>query len=102
MKAYNKKLFDPFCRSHNIKIISKFNFYYEENKFIITTIGQLNFFKWAIENGIINYISVIIEDIKQDIKIRYKPTSNKVASKNLLVNETYVNTKIKTNYSITF
>ena len=102
LKAYNKKLFDPFCRSHNIKIISKFNFYYEENKFIITTIGQLNFFKWAIENDIINYISVIIEDIKQDIKIRYKPTSNKVASKNLLVNETYVNTKIKTNYSITF
>ena len=107
LKAYNKKLFDPFCRSHNIEIISKFNFYYEENKFIVTTIGQLNFFKWAIENDIINYISNIIEDIKQDIKVRYKSNSNKLISKNIIKNisideKTIHTTKRITNYSITF
>ena len=106
LKAYNKKLFDPFCRSHNIEIISKFNFYYQKDKYIVTTIGQLNFFKWAIENDIINYINNIIEDIKQDIKIRYKSNSNKLISKNIIKNiemdERNIHTKKITNYSITF
>jgi len=32
-------------------------------KYISTTIGQLNFFKWAIENYIVNYIIDNIFDI---------------------------------------
>ena len=114
LKAYNKKLFDPFCRSHNIKIISKFNFYYDKDKYIITTIGQLNFFKWAIENDLINYIHQIIEDIKIDIKLRYKPMTNKSKisnlSKNICLNNDNNIEKMKKkildnnikNYSITF
>ena len=50
LKAYSKKRFDPFCRWDRICIP------YKENKSIETTIGQLNFFKWAIENKVVDYI----------------------------------------------
>ena len=51
LKAYSKKRFDPFCRWDRISIP------YQDNKFIQTTIGQLNFLKWALENKLIKYIN---------------------------------------------
>lgn len=51
LKAYSKQLFDPFRRRDRIE------FYYERNKSIQTTIGQLNFFRWMIQNDILEYIS---------------------------------------------
>lgn len=54
LKQYNKKNFDPFCRSHRIK------FFYDtsdkDNHYFDTTVAQLNFFKWAISNHILDYI----------------------------------------------
>ena len=48
LKAYSKKQFDPFCRRERIL------FFDHEGKEIITTVGQLNFFRWALENKIID------------------------------------------------
>jgi len=78
LKAYNKKLFDPFCRKHSTK--EKFNFYYDEGKCILTTTGQLNFFKWAIENKIIDYVVKNYDDIKQDLKSKQKKSSASISS----------------------
>ena len=50
LKAYSKKRFDPFCRWDRIIIP------YNNTSSIQTTIGQLNFFKWALENRVIDYI----------------------------------------------
>ena len=51
LKAYSKRRFDPFCRWDRIKVP------FGDKQFSIeTTIGQLNFFKWAIENKIIHFI----------------------------------------------
>ena len=61
LKSYSKKKFDPFCRRERIK------FEYGENKSIETTIGQLNFFKWAIDNLIIDYILVNYLAIEEDM-----------------------------------
>lgn len=63
LKSLNKRNFDPFCRRSRIK------FHYGKNKddFIITTVGQLNFFKWAIENYILEYISDHLETIDEDM-----------------------------------
>tara|TARA_B100001094_G_C18033909_1_gene721531 strand:- start:216 stop:785 length:570 start_codon:yes stop_codon:yes gene_type:complete len=61
LKSYSKKKFDPFCRRQRIK------FEYSENKMIETTIGQLNFFKWAIDNLIIDYILDNYESIEEDM-----------------------------------
>ena len=61
LKSYNKKNFDPFCRRNRIR------FYYDSNKYFVTTVGQLNFFKWAIENNILEYILENIKDIENDM-----------------------------------
>jgi len=61
LKAYSKKQFDPFCRRERI------NFYYNEDKSIVTTVGQLNFFRWAIENKIVNYIDKELCGIEKDM-----------------------------------
>ena len=61
LKALNKKNFDPFCRRSRIK------FFYNENDYIITTVGQLNFFKWAIENCILDYIETNMKEIEDDM-----------------------------------
>lgn len=64
LKAYSKRRFDPFCRWERITIP------YNENSHMETTIGQLNFFKWAIENNIINYIEKNYVDIEKDMNER--------------------------------
>ena len=64
LKAYSKRNFDPFCRRNRIR------FYYEDNKYFITTVGQLNFFKWALENYIINYINIHLKEIDADMNLR--------------------------------
>jgi hypothetical protein len=62
LKAYSKRRFDPFCRWDRIKVP------FGDKEFSIeTTIGQLNFFKWAIENKVIQYIEQNYEDIETDM-----------------------------------
>jgi hypothetical protein len=75
LKAYSKRNFDPFCRRNRIR------FYYEDNKYFITTVGQLNFFKWAIENNIIDYIKEHLKTIDEDMNLRcevIKKTGTKI------------------------
>ena len=56
LKSYNKRFFDPFCRINKKNMTNKIAFKYDDDKFIVTTIGQLNFFRWAIKNKIIDYV----------------------------------------------
>ena len=71
LKAYSKKRFDPFCRWDRINIP------YNENQSIQTTIGQLNFFKWALENDVIKYIEENYTDIENDMNNRNSTTKKK-------------------------
>ena len=64
LKAYSKKRFDPFCRWDRINIP------YGEEQYIQTTIGQLNFFKWILENNILEYIKENITAINLDMNKR--------------------------------
>lgn len=61
LKAYSKKNFDPFCRRERISFID------HNNNELITTIGQLNFFRWSIENNILNYIQSNYDEIEKDM-----------------------------------
>jgi len=60
LKAFKKQRFDPFCRWDRIQIP------YNGNG-VETTIGQLNFFKWALENEMINYIESNYSLIENDM-----------------------------------
>ncbi len=61
LKAFSKKQFDPFCRRERIV------FYYDKKNFITTTVGQLNFFKWAIENNILKYVNDNLKTIEENM-----------------------------------
>ena len=71
LKAYSKKRFDPFCRWDRINIP------YKDGAFIQTTIGQLNFFKWALENEIIDYITENYSVIEKDMNSRNSTSKRK-------------------------
>ena len=71
LKAYSKARFDPFCRWERISIP------YKNGTFIETTIGQLNFFKWTLENNIIKYIEENYDDIEQDMNSRNSTSKRK-------------------------
>lgn len=70
LKGYQKKQFDPFCRR------SRINFYYDEDKSLVTTVGQLNFFRWTIQNSVLTYISEHLEEIESDMNTCYKAIYN--------------------------
>jgi hypothetical protein len=61
LKAYSKKMFDPFCRSKRIKF-REFD----------TTVGQLNFFEWAITDEILAYLEKNYDAVHGDMENRLK------------------------------
>jgi hypothetical protein len=76
LKAYSKKFCDPFCRRERVVFDYKNNkiLDYSPNwsgighdEYIITTIGQLNFFRFAIQDYIIKYAIDNISDIENDM-----------------------------------
>ena len=71
LKAYSKKRLDPFCRWERISIP------YKNGTFIETTIGQLNFFKWALENKVVEYIQLNYDVIEKDMNNRNSTSKHK-------------------------
>lgn len=56
LKAYSKRLLDPFCRRGRVLF-----------KGVETTCGQLNFFRWAIQYGVLDYATKHHDTIEQDM-----------------------------------
>ena len=73
LKAYSKRRFDPFCRWDRISVP------YKNGQSIETTIGQLNFFKWALENKVIDFIEnqTNYELIEKDMNSRNSTSKRK-------------------------
>lgn len=61
LKAYSKKLFDPFCRRERI------SFQIPGHESFLTTVGKLNFFRWALEKGILEYIKGHQPEIEKEM-----------------------------------
>jgi len=59
LKAYSKKMFDPFCRCKRIKF-----------KGLDTTVGQLNFFEWVISDDILKYLEIHRDEVHADMESR--------------------------------
>ena len=70
LKAYSKKLFDPFCRR------SRISFQIPGHEAFITTVGKLNFFRWALEKGVIDFIKKNFKDIESQHTSFQKETNN--------------------------
>jgi hypothetical protein len=84
LKAYSKVRFDPFSRRERIMVP------YTNDTCLQTTIGQLNFFKWAIENQVLEYIEKNYDEIEADMNSR-----NSISKKNVEELETDNKTRKK-------
>lgn len=71
LKAFQKKHFDPFSRGNRIP-------YFMGENCIITTIGQLNFFKWFFTKKVFDYIQANHEVIENDMNKKNKNDINKI------------------------
>jgi hypothetical protein len=74
LKAFQKKHFDPFSRGDRIP-------YFMGDSCVITTIGQLNFFKWFFSKNIYDYIKNNQESIENDMNKKNKIESKKNKNK---------------------
>ena len=66
LRAFSKHAFDPF-RRHN-----RISFVVNERQdgtpiFVDTTIGQLNFFRWALQNKVIDYVLRNLSTVEDDM-----------------------------------
>lgn len=75
LKSYSKFNFDSFRRHYRITFFINL----DEKIYIETTIGQLNFFRWVFNNGIIDYALQNYDDI-------YAKMINSNSSKSKLAN----------------
>ncbi len=71
LKAFQKRHFDPFSRGDRIP-------YFMGDNCVITTIGQLNFFKWFISKKIYDYIKEHQITIENDMNKRNKIENKKI------------------------
>ena len=71
LKAYSKKRFDPFCRWERISVP------YDDDNVMETTIGQLNFFKWTLENKILDFVEDNYSAIEEDMNTRNSTSKRK-------------------------
>jgi len=111
LKAYQKEFFDPFRRNKRIlmswetssndeNLPTNFKWKYIENESkkssndetseelkqneVITTIAQVNFFKWAIDRGVLQYVKENMESIKET-QTKYSKTKRKGNAKGTIV-----------------
>lgn len=66
LNAYSKRLFDPFCRRERIMFQAR------GVEPFVTTVGQLNFFRWFLEKEILEYIIDNREAIEKDMNSTLK------------------------------
>lgn len=69
LKAYSKQYFDPNCRRERIM------FKIPGHEQFMTTIGKLNFFRWALESKILDYIEAHAEEIRTGYNTYLKDTT---------------------------
>jgi hypothetical protein len=68
LKAYSKQYFDPNCRRERIM------FTIPNHEPFMTTIGKLNFFRWALESKILEYMEAHEEAIRNGYNAYLKET----------------------------
>ena len=92
LTAYSKKRFDPFrrrCQKEDGEQIDVgIKFWYSQDKFIETTVGQLNFFKWAIEKNVLAYIVENLSDLVEKMLITTKTNKNVKSKTKKVKNDT--------------
>lgn len=76
LDEFKKQCFDPFCREPKIY----FCYDQKNKKSILTSVAQLNFYKWAVEINLIPFIRENHEQILQHMRLFGAKSTTKSAS----------------------
>jgi hypothetical protein len=91
LKSYSKTNFDPFRRRDRIR------FFYDVQRYIDTTIGQLNMFRWILVSDILDYIMLHKETIEDDmIQTQRENQKKKLNKENIKVKVVEANGEVIT------
>lgn len=82
LKSYTKLHFDPFRRHERISFVLETA---PVLKVIETTVGQLNFFRWALHNQLLEYIQNHLVEIEEHMS-SYQKKGRHVQSRNQQIN----------------
>ena len=74
LKAYKKACFDPFRRRQRLSFTIDQD---SSSTSINTTVGQLNFFKWAIDGGVIKFIDEHFDNLEAAMNCHQKQIKRK-------------------------
>ena len=102
LKSVGKRFFDPFCRKNKKNIANKiiFNYNNETGGSILTTIGQLNFFRWAVKYNVIEYVENNIDHINNDMNSHhYKKKNNERIKEKGTIDKSKMSTMVNFNNS---
>ena len=90
LKSFKKRYFDPFRR------LQKFYYNFgKNNQKLLTTIGQLNFFKWAFRHNIIKYVQSNFNKLSTAMIISNKEDKLKKKKKKENIKNRKTETKLK-------
>jgi hypothetical protein len=78
LSAYSKRLFDPFCRRERIMFQAR------GQEPFVTTVGQLNFFRWFFEKKILEFVEEHREEIEEDMNSTLKEHYSRSTTSTLL------------------
>lgn len=94
LRAYSKKLFDPFRRHKRVYLNG------DTQSVIETTVAQLTFFKWAIENDVLKYAYEHRKTIKEDMDKNTRCRNDESEGSQQKRKEMYKTTKKANIYSV--
>ena len=75
LASEGKEYFDAFRRGAKMGKLIEIE--YEKDKKLKTTVAQLNFFRWAIKNNVIDYVNSKVDIIYKDMIERGSNTKNR-------------------------
>lgn len=94
IKAYTRNNFDPFRRKTSVTIhLPSLQTTPQPGDTSLTTLSQVNFFRWVFENDVIEYALKNLNSIQKDIESREKRSSRTTAQS--LENKSYNSSKTK-------
>lgn len=105
LRGYSKKCFDPFCRRQRIFLDFKtktpqflndkdIDKYKSREDGLVTTIGQLAFFKWAILNEVVDFCFTHKEKIDEEMEKMDKKKNKKEKKEKATKTKTTKTTKL--------
>jgi hypothetical protein len=89
LKAYSKRMFDPFCRTKRIQFMG-----------LETTVGQLNFFEWIISDNILDFLEHNRDAVHQDMETRIQESKDTTKQKRSELSISATNTITKHNFPV--